>query len=110
MQIKKSSIFFSFTAGVSLVKRTITMASGQSNLEKAEKEASGRPSIVWFRNDLRFHDNEAISLAFQASQTIIPVYCFDPRQFGETNNFGFPKTGGKESPYQSATFIIFSEI
>ena len=38
------------------------------------------------------HDHEAL---FKASKfdRVIPIYCFDPRQFGETS-FGFPKTGG----------------
>jgi len=52
--------------------------------------------IVWFRNDLRSHDHEALHRAAQSAvQTqaqIIPVYCFDPRQFSQTN-FGFAKTG-----------------
>lgn len=50
-------------------------------------------SIVWFRNDLRLHDNEAIFDASQASDMIIPVYIFDPRVFTAKTKFGFPKTG-----------------
>ncbi len=49
-------------------------------------------SIIWFRNDLRLHDNEALFRAAESSDRIIPVYCFDPRHF-ETTSFGFPKTG-----------------
>ena len=48
--------------------------------------------LVWFRNDLRLHDHEPLQEALKASDQVIPVYCFDPRQFGETS-FGFPKTG-----------------
>lgn len=48
--------------------------------------------IVWFRNDLRLHDHEPLQDALKASSDIVPVYCFDPRQFGQTS-FGFPKTG-----------------
>lgn len=48
-------------------------------------------SLLWFRNDLRIHDNEALIKAAQAEH-ILPVYCFDPRHF-ETTSFGFPKTG-----------------
>lgn len=47
--------------------------------------------IVWYRHDLRLHHlplNQALSVQAQ----IIPLYCFDPRQFG-TPCFGFPKTG-----------------
>lgn len=48
--------------------------------------------LVWFRNDLRLHDHEPLQAALQAQAQVIPVYCFDPRQFGKTA-FGFPKTG-----------------
>ena len=48
-------------------------------------------AIVWFRNDLRVHDNEALCRAAEYER-VIPVYIFDPRWFGETS-FGFPKTG-----------------
>ena len=48
--------------------------------------------LIWFRNDLRLHDREAIHQALLAKAQIIPVYCFDERQFA-TTSFGFPKTG-----------------
>ncbi|MEM1308819.1 MAG: DASH family cryptochrome [Cyanobacteria bacterium P01_H01_bin.153] len=48
--------------------------------------------LIWFRNDLRLHDHEPLQDALNAGAEVIPVYCFDPRQFGETP-FGFPKTG-----------------
>lgn len=48
--------------------------------------------LVWFRNDLRLRDNETLARAIESSQTIVPVYVFDERQFGETR-FGFKKTG-----------------
>ncbi len=44
--------------------------------------------IYWFRNDLRLHDNEGFYSAVNASDEIIPVYVFDPRQFAKTK-FGF---------------------
>ncbi|MDZ4329271.1 MAG: deoxyribodipyrimidine photo-lyase [Flavobacterium sp.] len=47
--------------------------------------------LVWFRNDLRVHDNESLTNAIQENDTVIAVYCFDPRQFEETR-FGFKKT------------------
>jgi deoxyribodipyrimidine photo-lyase len=51
-----------------------------------------RNSIVWFRNDLRLHDNEALTDAIRDNDGIIPVYIFDERIFcGKTKN-GFPKT------------------
>jgi len=53
----------------------------------------GRVSIVWFRNDLRLHDNEALHQALQQSDNIIPVYVFDKRVFQGETSFGFEKTG-----------------
>lgn len=50
--------------------------------------------IYLFRNDLRVHDNEALSIANQRGVTLLPLYCFDPRHFSGTYHFGLPKTGG----------------
>ena len=47
--------------------------------------------LVWFRNDLRVHDNESLTNAIDENETVIAVYFFDPRQFEETR-FGFKKT------------------
>ena len=51
-----------------------------------------RTTLVWFRNDLRVHDHEALHYAATHSDIVLPVYCFDPRSFGE-GMFGLPKTG-----------------
>jgi deoxyribodipyrimidine photo-lyase len=40
--------------------------------------------LVWFRNDLRLHDNEMLVEAIAKSDEILPVYFFDPRHFEET--------------------------
>lgn len=50
-------------------------------------------AIVWFRQDLRLHDNEAITTALRMAEEVIPVYVFDERTFRGTTHFGFPKTG-----------------
>lgn len=47
--------------------------------------------LVWFRNDIRVHDNESLSNAIDKNETVIAVYCFDPKHFEETS-FGFKKT------------------
>lgn len=39
--------------------------------------------IVWFRNDLRLHDNEMLVEAIAKSEAILPVYFFDPRHFDQ---------------------------
>ena len=51
-----------------------------------------RRAIVWFRQDLRIHDNEALDTALRMADQIIPVYVFDERVFMGTTRFGFPKT------------------
>ncbi|MFV8392537.1 DASH family cryptochrome [Flavobacterium sp. LB2P6] len=47
--------------------------------------------LVWFRNDLRVHDNESLTNAVLENDTVLAVYCFDPRHF-EQSRFGFKKT------------------
>lgn len=50
-------------------------------------------AIVWFRNDLRIHDNEALTEALRIADEIIPVYVFDDRVFKGETSYGFKKTG-----------------
>ena len=52
--------------------------------------------LMWFRNDLRLHDNEALLTAAEGAHALLPVYVFDSRAFGKTAS-GFPKYG----PYRS---------
>ncbi|CAD5192564.1 blue-light photoreceptor PHR2-like [Musa acuminata AAA Group] len=61
-----------------------------------------RCSLVWFRADLRLHDHEALSAANADSLSLLPVFLFDPRDFGRSPT-GFDRTG----PYR-ARFIIDS--
>jgi deoxyribodipyrimidine photo-lyase len=54
-------------------------------------------AVVWFREDLRLHDNEALVEACEASE-LVPLYVVDPREFGERafggdESFAFQKTG-----------------
>lgn len=51
-----------------------------------------RKGIVWFRQDLRLHDNEALVEAVHHCDNIIPVFVFDDRFFkGKTSLLGLPK-------------------
>lgn len=52
-----------------------------------------RRAIIWFRQDLRIHDNEALTTALRMAEEVIPVYVFDDRVFRGKTRFGFPKTG-----------------
>lgn len=61
-----------------------------------------QPIIIWLRNDLRLLDNELFQLAQKTDAPVAPVFCFDPRQFAETE-YGFPKTD-----WQRAEFLIES--
>ncbi|NQV76424.1 MAG: DASH family cryptochrome [Bacteroidetes bacterium] len=53
---------------------------------------SRKTILVWFRKDLRIHDNEILTEAVRRGDRIIPVYCFDPKQF-ELTSFNTNKTG-----------------
>jgi deoxyribodipyrimidine photo-lyase len=48
-------------------------------------------TLVWFRNNLRVHDNVSLKRAFDKNQGVIAVYFFDPKYF-TFNEFGFQKT------------------
>jgi deoxyribodipyrimidine photo-lyase len=53
---------------------------------------SGKVILVWFRNDLRIHDNEVLTEAVNKADAVLPVYCFDPFYYRATS-FGTQKTG-----------------
>jgi deoxyribodipyrimidine photo-lyase len=58
--------------------------------------------LVWFRNDLRLHDNEALFNAINTQKPVLAIYVFDENQYKNTH-LGFPKTGSFR-----AQFIIES--
>ncbi len=45
-------------------------------------------SLLWYRQDLRLQDNEALHEAIRWSSEVIPVYVFDPRSFNARSRFG----------------------
>jgi deoxyribodipyrimidine photo-lyase len=53
---------------------------------------SEKTILVWFRNDLRIHDNEILSEAIRKADHVLPVYVFDPYYF-KTSDAGVLKTG-----------------
>ena len=55
-------------------------------MQKEQKTA-----LLWFRNDLRIHDNLSLVEAQARNEKVIALYCFDPRHFDQTQ-FGFKKT------------------
>ncbi|KAJ7537940.1 hypothetical protein O6H91_11G028600 [Diphasiastrum complanatum] len=74
--------------------------SGRSFKEPGNGAGLRRASVMWFRNDLRIHDNEALASANKESLSVLPIYCFDPRDYGKSSS-GFDKTG----PYR-AKFLL----
>ncbi|MGH1385675.1 DASH family cryptochrome [Kordia sp.] len=50
-----------------------------------------KTGLVWFRNDLRIHDQISLVKAAKENSFVMAVYCFDPRHF-EKDCFGFIKT------------------
>ncbi|MGV8880016.1 MAG: DASH family cryptochrome [Sphingobacteriaceae bacterium] len=58
-----------------------------------------RTILVWFRNDLRIHDNEILLEAIRKGDKILPVYCFDPFYF-RTTRPGILKTGSYRARFQ----------
>lgn len=48
--------------------------------------------LLWFRGNLRIHDNVLLASLPVSTETIIPVYICNPVQYADTR-YGFPKTG-----------------
>lgn len=82
-----------------IANQTFQRYSSSSSSSKMMKRNGEGIAIVWFRNDLRVLDNEALYQAWISSQSVLPVYCVDPRLFGTTHYFGFAKTGGISSNF-----------
>ncbi|MQM01560.1 hypothetical protein Taro_034315 [Colocasia esculenta] len=115
-QISAVSLSSSSAASSSKPSRTATRAAAISAFplqaplryltrrpaEPSHPAAGRRCTVVWFRSDLRVHDNEALTAASNDSLSLLPVYLFDPRDYGKSSS-GFDKTG----PYR-ATFLLES--
>ncbi|MEA5260709.1 DASH family cryptochrome [Arcicella aquatica] len=54
--------------------------------------------LLWFRNDLRVHDHEALFKASQQTSQVFPLYVLDPSIFQELA-MGFPKTGNLRTQF-----------
>jgi deoxyribodipyrimidine photo-lyase len=55
------------------------------------QEKQENTSLIWFRNNLRVHDNTSIKKAVQNHTKVIAVYFCDPKLF-QMDKFGFQKT------------------
>ena len=63
-----------------------------------------KTALVWFKTDLRLHDNETLIKAISQSETIVPVYCFDESHF-KTTGFVFKKTGSFRTQFLLESLI-----
>ena len=63
-----------------------------------------RTIIVWFKTDLRLHDNETLVKAIAQSDLIVPVFCFDDSHFVESE-YGFQKTGNFRAQFLLESLI-----
>jgi deoxyribodipyrimidine photo-lyase len=66
-------------------------------------------AVVWFRRDLRLHDNEPLFEAAVADE-VLPVYCFDPREyarreFGGADSFEYRKTGPHRARFRRESVV-----
>ncbi|KAF7804865.1 blue-light photoreceptor PHR2 [Senna tora] len=96
-----SKISFKSTISPNPLQNPLTLGPHRS-FDPSNGAAIRRASIVWFRNDLRILDNECLNSANNESISVLPVYCFDPTEYGKSSS-GFDKTG----PHR-ATFLIES--
>jgi len=53
--------------------------------------------VLWFRDDLRVHDNPTLAEAAEHDE-LVPVYVFDDRDYGETR-YGTEKCGGHRARF-----------
>jgi deoxyribodipyrimidine photo-lyase len=53
----------------------------------AAARAADETAIVWFRRDLRMHDNPALAAAARAQRTV-PVFCFEPGLYAGRHRSG----------------------
>ena len=63
-----------------------------------------KTTIVWFKTDLRLHDNETIIKALAQSDALVPIYCYDESHF-TTTDFGFQKTGAFRAQFLNEALL-----
>ena len=64
--------------------------------------------LLWFKNDLRLHDNESLEKAIQTGKPILPVYCIDPEQY-RLLNLGFHKSDGVRFDFLTTMLSRFAQ-
>jgi len=94
----KHSFTFSIVIFLSLASLLVKPIASMSS--RVANQAGKSVIFHWFRGtDLRLHDNPALhrsaEICSKTSSTIIPVFCFDPRIYGDSarSEFGSLKCG-----------------
>lgn len=64
--------------------------------------------LVWFRNDLRVHDNETLYRACLDAEEIIPVFCISKNLLHQTF-LGIPRIGSRRLQFLLETIIDLKE-
>lgn len=63
-----------------------------------------KTTLVWFKTDLRLHDNETLVKAIAHGDALLPVYCLEDSHF-EITEFGFKKTGAFRTQFLFESLI-----
>ncbi len=61
------------------------------------------PVIMWFRNDLRLDCNDALVSANRNASAVLPVYCFDPREYNICTSITTNTTSTRNTTTKNAT-------
>lgn len=67
-------------------------------------DTNSRKGIVWYRNDIRLHDHEALLDAVNHG-IVYPIYVFDERLFKEKTPYGFRKIDVFRAQFLIASII-----
>lgn len=76
--------------------------------ERKQNKMKNKVILVWFRNDLRFHDNRVLHEAIERKSIIIPVYCFDERYY-KVNRYNNKNTGIKRAQFIRESVLELKE-
>lgn len=83
-----SCLIYSVTKRKNSLTHNLTLQGANVCMIKKAKRA-----LVWFRQDLRIHDNEALTEALKQAEEVYPVFVFDTRVFNGQSPFGFARVG-----------------
>ena len=95
--------FFLFLVAINLIMTTRTVVGLSA---PARNAAANGLVFYWFRlGDMRLHDNPALdraaAICTQTQSKLVPVFCFDPRIFGNDamGDFGSLKCGPRRAKF-----------